>query len=204
MWRIFVPLRYLRIAHPEKWKFDIGLPLIFWVIFAAPLLSEEFRRDSLRSLDMLEKLGGFLGVLTGFFIAALAAVATFGKSEMDDPMPGDPPVRLQHRENLVAYSESLSRRRFLSFLFGYMAWVALALYVIGYVYPLADKYLFRDVMDSDGRELVFSLFWIFYTFAFANVLSNTLLGLFYLTDRIHRPNKKAEWKGATNEVEDQG
>jgi hypothetical protein len=30
-------------------------------------------------------------------------------------------------------------------------------------------------------------------FALANLLSNTLLGLFYLTDRIHRPNKVAQW-----------
>jgi hypothetical protein len=32
-----------------------------------------------------------------------------------------------------------------------------------------------------------------YIFALANLLSNTLLGLLDLTDRINRPNKVAQW-----------
>ncbi|MBB4258036.1 hypothetical protein [Bradyrhizobium sp. CIR3A] len=75
MWRILVPLRYLRIAHPEKWKFDLGLPLVLAAFFALPIISSEFVKDALGSLDIIGKLSSFLGVLTGFFIAALAAVA---------------------------------------------------------------------------------------------------------------------------------
>jgi len=95
MWRILVPLQYLRIAHPEKWKFDLGLPLILAAVFVLPIFSSTFVTDALGTFDIVGKLSSFLGVLTGFFIAALAAVATFGKQEMDDPMPGEPPVRLE-------------------------------------------------------------------------------------------------------------
>lgn len=189
MWRIFVPLQYLSIDHPEKRKFDIQLPLLIAVFFCLPLLSADFRADALNSFDIVGKLSNFLGVLTGFFIAALAAVATFGKQEMDDPMPGEPPVRLEHKVNAQRYFENLSRRRFLSFLFGYMAFLALALYVLGYAYLVADKYL----LPSSWRETIFAIFWIVYALSLANLLSNTLLGLFYLTDRIHRPNRAAHW-----------
>jgi hypothetical protein len=50
-----------------------------------------------------------------------------------------------------------------------------------------------------GRPFIFRIFWCVYVFAFANLLSNTLLGLFYLTDRIHRPNKIAEWASPPSE-----
>jgi hypothetical protein len=194
MWRIFVPLRYLQIDHPEKRKFDLWLPFLLTAIFALPLISEQFRHDAIGGRLVVGKVGEFLGVLTGFFIAALAAVATFGKSEMDDPMPGEPPVRLEHKKNRQVYFENLSRRRFLSFLFGYMAFVTLALYILGYGYLIADKYFILPCVP-EVRSWFFATFWIAYTFALGNILSNTLLGLFYLTDRIHRPNKLATWKG---------
>jgi hypothetical protein len=192
MWRILVPLRYLRIAHPEKWKFDLGLPLILAAVFVLPIFSSTFVTDALGTFDIVGKLSSFLGVLTGFFIAALAAVATFGKQEMDDPMPGEPPVRLEHKVNMETYFENLSRRRFLSFLFGYMAFLTLVLYIGGYVYLIADKY-WLAVAAPGWRTVIFRVFWCLYVFALANLLSNTLLGLFYLTDRIHRPNKVAQW-----------
>jgi hypothetical protein len=43
------------------------------------------------------------------------------------------------------------------------------------------------------RAVIFRIFWCLYVFALANLLSNTLLGLFYLTARIPRPNKIAQW-----------
>jgi hypothetical protein len=111
---------------------------------------------------------------------------------MDDPMPGEPPVRLEHKVNMETYFENLTRRRFLSFLFGYMAFLTLVLYIAGYVYLIADKY-WLAVAAPAWRAIVFRVFWCLYVFALANLLSNTLLGLFYLTDRIHRPNKVAQW-----------
>lgn len=190
MWRVLVPLRYLLIDHPEKWKFDLLLPACFALVFCLPLLSAEFRAGAVDSFDVLGKISNFLGVLVGFFIAALAAVATFGKREMDDPMPGE--VRLEHRVNAETYFEELSRRRFLSFLFGYLAFSALALFLVSYIYLVADRYFFVGSLKC-WREYVFSGFWIVFMFALSNLLSNTLLGLFYLTDRIHRANKTAEW-----------
>jgi|ERR1700732_2606743 hypothetical protein len=74
MWRILVPLQYLRIAHPEKWKFDLGLPLILAAVFVLPIFSSTFVTDALGTFDIVGKLSSFLGVLTGFFIAALAAL----------------------------------------------------------------------------------------------------------------------------------
>jgi hypothetical protein len=195
MWRIFVPLKYWSIDHPQKRKFDIYLPAALTILFSLALLSVGFRKDALGDLDIVGKLSGFLGVMTGFFIAALAAVATFGKAEMDDPMPGDPPLRLEHKVNTEIFFEDLSRRRFLSLLFGYLSFLSLTLYIVGYVYLVSDKYFLSSVLSVHWRSIVFSVFWIFYMFFLSNIISNTYLGLFYLCDRIHRPNKVATWEG---------
>ena len=198
MWRIFVPLKYWSIDHPEKRKFDLYFPIVLTVIFSLALVSKDFRKDALDNLDIIGKISGFLGVMTGFFIAALAAVATFGKAEMDDPMPGDPPLRLEHKVNAETYFENLSRRRFLSLLFGYLSFISLTLYIIGYMYLIFDKYFIANTLPN-GRSLIFAAFWISYMFFVSNIISNTYLGLFYLSDRIHRPNRAATW-GSKDEV----
>lgn len=185
MWRALVPLYYLRISHPEKAKFDLILPVIFWAIACSALLSSDFVADAMTKLKILDSLGSFIGLLAGFFIASLAAVATFGSEDMDEEMPG--PLTLAHVRNAVQHLEKLSRRRFLSFLFGYLAFLSLLLYVIGVAFTIGYPYL---VLAHFGEHagFVFGVFWAVYSFILSTVLSNTLLGLFYLTDRMHRPN----------------
>lgn len=184
MWRFFVPLKYLQISHPEKAKFNLVFPLIFAVLVALPLLSEKFRHDAVAGLDILGRSSDLLSILTGFFIAALAAVSTFGGQDMDLPMSGDDPVILRH----PTHAETLTRRRFLSFLFGYLALVSLFIYLSGFAFYALQTYWIKPSFP-DLAQLAFILFWICYGFLLGNLLSNTLLGLFYLTDRIHRPNR---------------
>jgi hypothetical protein len=199
MWRLVIPLRYLRIDHPEKWKFDAYLPMFLAALFSIPVLSRDFRVDVMGGkIQVFENVGSFLGILTGFFIAALAAVATFGKTQMDSPMPGDNPMRLEHRVNQERYFENLSRRRFLSFLFGYLAWMTLILCIVGYCYFIADRYYFSWAVSDELRHGMFRFVWIIYMLGIGNILSNTLLGLYYLTDRIHRPDKVIRQGTATD------
>lgn len=184
MWRFFVPLQYLRISHSEKAKFDLVFPLVFAAFLSLPLISDRFRDEALKGLDILGRSSDLLSILTGFFIAALAAVATFGGKDMDLPMSGDDKVTLKHAH----HTETLTRRRFLSFLFGYLALVSLAIYLSGFAFYALQTYLVQ-VCYPGAATWTFGIFWIGYSFLLGNLLSNTLLGLFYLTDRIHRPNR---------------
>ncbi len=205
MWRLLVPLKYLQIKHPEKIKFDLIFPFIFACLFFAPVFSPEFRQAAVTNLDMLGRSSDLLSILTGFFVAALAAVATFGGSEMNEDMPGAVPVTLRHKN--VAEPEILSRRRFLCFLFGYLAFSALAIYLFGFAFYAFQAFLVPKIMPSFKVDS-FVVFWAIYGFALGNLLSNTLLGLFYLTDRIHRPNRVVRWNSASDnkslKVEDIG
>jgi len=187
MWRLFVPLKYILIRHPEKTKFDVVFPAIFACLFSLPTISPEFRQCAVTDMDLLERSSDLLSILTGFFVAALAAVATFGGEEMNETMPGSPPVTL--RDSYGNEPEELSRRRFLSFLFGYLAFVSLGLYISGFIYYGLNTFVITKY-KPDWAIPSFIVFWVLYGLALGNLLANTLLGLFYLTDRIHRPNRK--------------
>jgi len=191
MWRTLVPLRYLEIRHPEKLKFDLFFPIAFACLFFLPAFSPEFRAMAETKIDLLGRSSDLLSILTGFFVAALAAVATFGGDEMNQPMDGDTPVTLYNKRSRL--HESLSRRRFLSFLFGYLAFVSLGLYLLSFVYYAVQSFVIAKFLP-DWTMVSFLTFWGVYGFLLGNLLANTLLGLFYLTDRIHRPNRKIESK----------
>ncbi|PWK66950.1 hypothetical protein [Aminobacter sp. AP02] len=192
MWRLLVPLKYLRIKHPEKIKFDLYFPIAFAIIAALPLLSEKFLLDAMTSLDILGRTSDLLSILIGFFVASLAAVATFGNAEMDEPMTGDEPVTLIDR---AGKPDRLSRRRFLSYLFGYLALASIVTYALGFAFFAIQTYLVAEFAPK-WSTTSFVFFWIFYAVLLGNILSNALLGLFYLTDRIHRANRVVSFKPA--------
>ncbi|MBK8086012.1 MAG: hypothetical protein IPK28_20495 [Devosia sp.] len=185
MWRLLVPLKYLLISHPEKRTFDIWVPLGIALVMMLPLLSQQFRTDAVTTLDVFGRSSDLLSVLTGFFVAALAAVATFGGPEMDETMPGKPPVTLDHGTHV----EPLSRRRFLSFLFGYLAFLSLFMYLFGFAFAAVQQYVVLAFV-KDWAPWTFAAFWVAFSVMAGNLISTALLGLFYLTDRIHRTNRK--------------
>jgi hypothetical protein len=111
MRRLLQPLDYLRIEHPMKRKYDFWVPLALAIPFASWLSFAPGHPNIFGNGGLLASAGGLLQVLTGFYIASLAAVATFNKHSMDLPMPGESPVlALIERGHL--HRVPLSRRRF--------------------------------------------------------------------------------------------
>jgi hypothetical protein len=79
----------------------------------------------------------------------------------------------------------LSRRRFLSLMFGYLSFVSLFLYLGGGIANLfADS--FKALLPLYWHPAARWIFVFLYIFLLANLLITTLLGLFYMSDRIHR------------------
>lgn len=182
--RLSKPLDYLRIQHPAKTKYDLVIPLACTVagvclFYFMPKTPAIFGQNGLISL-----INSLLQVLTGFFIASLAAVATFNKEGMDNTMPGDPPrLRVMERGRIKIID--LSRRRFLSLMFGYLSFISLFLYLGGGIANLfADSV--KALVPQDWHGISRWGFLSLYIFLLANLLITTLLGLFYMSDRIHR------------------
>ena len=182
--RLFIPLDYIRIKHPEKKIYDSVIPLTLsastvFLFITLPLPMKIFGQNGLVSY-----ITGFLQTLIGFYIASLAAVATFNRDGMDDLMKGKTPT-LKVKDKGQKIVQKLTRRRFLCLLFGYLSFIGIFLYFFGVFSELfADNIkLILPVSLHPYSKLTF--IFIFMTITY-NLLVTTLFGLFYLVDRIHR------------------
>jgi len=116
---IFTPLRYLLIKHEQKYVWDFVVPSIFIIasifVVAALRVDIEFTGQS----GLFSSVNGLLGVLSGFYIASLAAISTMNGPGLDENMKGDPPTLKVKNKNKI-YTTELTRRDYLRYLFGYL------------------------------------------------------------------------------------
>ena len=181
---LLTPLGYLRIRHPLKAWLDWRIPGILAATLTGSLLALPLPVVMVGPGGLITVITGLLQILIGFYVAALAAVATFDRPTMDQPVDGDP-MMLTVRRQGPPVEIYLSRRRFLSYLFGYLAWLSLALYFSGaLVNLLADN--LRTILPPAIQELAEAAFLLVYLLLTLNLLITTMLGLHYLSDRIHR------------------
>lgn len=183
--RLLTPLSYLRIARQDKFIDEVALPLfllcatlfIFWLL--------DWKLVIFGGSGLIAGVGSYLQVVTGFYIASLAAIATFNQKNMDLRMAGESPT-LTVEWMGVKREEKLSRRRFLCFLFGYLSFLSIFLYFGG----VGANLLAQPILSSLSGPAVFWIKWTFvstYLFIVYNLICTTLLGLYYMTERIHRP-----------------
>lgn len=185
MWSvIFSPLSYLRIIYPQKWVVDWLYPGIA-ALLSLWLVLKFGAADSISGPQgIIDRLILVASIMPGFFVAALAAIATFNRPDIDDLMPEPAPtllVEMQGQENTI----QLTRRRFLAFLFAFLCWESLALLVVcvfssavGSTFiSMAGNYGF--VVKSLGLFVLLAIFW--------QLMFATCLGLYYLGDRLNRP-----------------
>lgn len=179
------PWVYLRIRGTHKATFDWVVPLLLTVLTVG--LGYQFREalNIYGSGGVLDDLTSFIQSLPGFFIAALAAVATFNRVDLDALMPEPTPTVPIHVRG-ISSEVKLSRRRFLSILFAFLTAQSIAITVIG----IALKQLAPSVslIVPCSLQTLLSLFGLFvYSLMFWQLLTVTCIGLYYLGDRMHQP-----------------
>ena len=177
--KLLKPLRYIQISNSEKRWFDLWLPVISAIlvtvlIYMLPQPISFLGKDSIVSLS-----NGILQILSGFYIASMAAVATFNRDGMDDPMAGGDCPCLDGR--------NLTRRGFLSYLFGYLAFTSILMYFAGGLCQLMLGSLRELFQEYPLVKLIGAFLYLTVLF---NILFTTILGMHFLIDRIHRAEPK--------------
>lgn len=177
--KVLTPLDYLRIKHPEKRFFDWVMPVITGLIITCaisflPKSVSLIGKDSLVSL-----VNGILQILSGFYIASMAAVATFNKEGMDDVMQGKPPILKQIK---------LTRRKFLTYLFGYLAFMSIGLYFVGGFLQLTSLNI-KELHLSTFPFIKSALLFIYIT-TVCNIIYTTALGMYFMIDKMHDEKQK--------------
>ncbi len=178
------PFNYLAVRHPSGTLrlFNWGAPFAMAVCFAAVCMHWP-EVNLLHKDGVLDKVLGFVQNMPGFYLAALAAVATFANGTLDKLMPGVPPTA-KLLFNGHAEEVPLTRRRFLCMMFSYLTALSLlltmtAIATVTFVdpvsasLPMAAKSILRL-----GLAGVFVMF-------LAQLLLITFWGLYYLGERLH-------------------
>lgn len=185
---ILTPLRYIRIKYPDKRILEVFFPMIFATGF---LIVDFFTAGGLNVIGergLVDKFSSLIQILSGFYIAALAAIATFQNSTIDDVMSGSPPTIVEPDSNGFFGVVELTRRRFLSYMFGYLAFISIGLFFLGVVVELIAPIL-KIVIP--GYIDYFQSFFVFvYTYVFFSMMLTTFLGLYFLSYRIHLVENK--------------
>lgn len=182
--RLLKPLDYLRIKVVEKPRYDFIYPLIIGTSITAFLFFYPLPINIFGPNGLLSLIVNILQILTGFYIASLAAVATFNKGDMDEHMKGET-ATLTVIKRGVKLPEKLTRRRFLCLMFGYLAFISILLYFTGGLANLFSGSIVQLIPPLLKQAAKWSFTWT-YLVVTSNLIVTTLLGLFYMCDRIHR------------------
>lgn len=172
------PLSYLRIKHEDKWIYDWLAPLIFTCITLLIVYYFIPIENMGGKNGLISDLTNFVSNLPGFFIAALAAVATFNKNDIDNLMANPPKIGILYQGGFLMVE--MTRRRFLCVLFSYLTAISIFLVIgarIGLAISVPQEYYL--IMSWSGILLFIFVFW--------QMILATVLGLYYLGERLHTP-----------------
>lgn len=174
------PLGYLFIRHPFKWIVDWLYPAILCLIFMVIVCKLSSIDVFLRSGGTLSLILGFVQSLPGFYIAALAAIATFGRLDIDDILPEPTPkvvVKLRGADNVI----SLTRRRFLAMLFAFLTAESVILTVFAIILiPFSSDIQAVSVISKGSGEWLAIFLSSIYMIGFFQMILATFWGLYYL------------------------
>lgn len=173
--KLFKPLGYWKIKHGEKRWFDLILPAVLAALATYGLSCLPKPIALIGDKSLVSLVNGLLQILSGFYIASMAAVATFQKEGMDEKLDG---------KTTTLNGKAVSRRQFLTYLFGYLAYMSILMYFAGGFAQLAKASLTTWVASSHlilKSSIIFAYFFIIF-----NILCTTVLGMHFMIDRIHR------------------
>jgi hypothetical protein len=182
--QLLKPLAYLTIVHKDKRKVDWLYP-----VFLA--LATTIALRNLTSVEYMWNTGGlvsmalgFIQSLPGFYIAALAAVATFGKRGIDQYLADHPYIYKKMEDERIKIH--LTRRVFLCMLFAFLTYesIILILFSIAGMIIKSQKIslIFSEI---DLLPFISAPFEFLYFLMFFQMLIATFWGLFYLGYKIH-------------------
>ncbi|MBG0593852.1 hypothetical protein KKZ48_09045 [Enterobacter hormaechei subsp. xiangfangensis] len=154
-----------------------AISLIYFHFLKVPSL------DLIKDGGFVKTASSFISNLPGFYIAALAAIATFNREEIDFPLIGSngapfiKVTRTKENGKTVDTHEKLTRRLFLCMLFSFLTALSLCILMLNaFATPLTGTY------NNDIANWSYIIVFLFFTW---QMLVSTFFGLYYLGDRIH-------------------
>jgi hypothetical protein len=187
--QILTPMRYLRIRQgvslfKSKAVYDWVLPLALSI--PATYIGYKY---SIGIFSEKGVIGGFqklLEILVPFYIAALAAVATFAREGLDEPLKGHAATVSIRHANGEWIEHVLTRRQFICYLFGYLSFLSLVLFVVILFLNLVSQKSGAVFHETFGGYLSYAKMFVIYIFMVPiwQMIVTTLLGVYFMSERL--------------------
>lgn len=182
----FRPFSFLTIKHSSGifrnviWVAPIGFSFIVAIVFVLAFKNVNFFGET----GMLNKFTPFVQGLPGFYMAALAAIATFGARSLNRVMPGEAPTMHIYFNGGTLKNEPITKRLFLCSMFAYLTVLSFLLTVSG-IFVQGTAELVKGLISRDFWVWAkFFVFFAYLLFIFQLVFI-TLWGVAYLGERMH-------------------
>lgn len=212
------PMRYTTLeneAGSKLYKRDVVFVILTTMFLAFPFII--FDGNFFGVSGLLDRVGTFASVLTGFYIAALVGVASLSPAigDLDEIIVEGPifapsfeyEIDLEGREKKVETKEKLTRRQYVCSLFGYLAFVSLFLSISSIVAVVLSGIVNEETASKIQASIASWVGWdvnwiptiielcrailiIGYALVISHIIATTCHGLYYYIDRIYA--KKAE------------
>lgn len=151
------------------------------VSFTVVLMAWPGIRSPYEANGYIAGLQALYPMIGGFFVAALTLLSTASTTALSQPLNSTPPITFGRE------TAPLDRRRFLCLLFGYLSFSSFALYAVGFIVSLLAPGA-RQLTPIWLHTPVSALFLLAYNFWLAHMFISTMVGLYYFTDRLQRPD----------------
>jgi hypothetical protein len=177
---------YLSIQHPTKRIVDWVIPCFFALVFTLVIALFRERVNFFGAGGFISLVLGYVQNLPGFYIAALAAIATFARTDIDVLMPGNPPPKIRTEDNRgITNLVELTRRRFLCLLFAFLTAECIFLTFVSIV-AISIAAGAKAALPAFLYLPAFYVTTFVYFLLLSQLLIATLWGLYYLGERIHQ------------------
>ena len=182
--KVFTVFSFLKLRSPDIFYYQWLYPTLLFFLIVGFIKFGESGFFSVDKERLILDINALVSKLAGFYIAALAAVSSFGSKSLDKQMKGRAPILKSKRKG--QQRENLTRRRFLAILFGYCTGLTIILYLLGIlqIHLNIDQSVieFKKKAIDVASQVVFVL----YLWIICSLIVVTLLALHYLVERMYR------------------
>jgi hypothetical protein len=204
MWalrQLLTPCNYLRIRQGKgifysKLVYDFVLPVAGTVAAVAICLSLDAPLNLSNQDKFVANLSQLLALMIGFYLAALAAVATLNRDGIDSPLKGEPAkLRVINHDGGQRVDKNLTYRQFICYMFGYLSFLSLILFIVvicaANVWPLIARKI-NAVQESAAHidTLVNAGLFILVSFLLSQLFVTSLLAIYFLAERLQTLSDK--------------
>lgn len=181
------PFLFLFIRFRGKWIYTFVLPVIGGAVITLLVTLLSGSVPVLGNSGLFSKLLAVMPIAGGFFVAALTVILSQSNSVLQAGFTG------AEKPYLSSDGEPMSRQRFLALLFGYLSFSSFTIAALVAGIDLMAPAI-RSAVKIEYWSLLRTLttFWVmFWSF---QMFFCSLIGLFYLTDRLYRSSGVASFK----------